>query len=118
MKMRVLALLALLAVCSGTRIAPLLCVPTGISASPLFLWAHWGRGLSLHDHCRGEGQDGTTIVDLGGQDWRVASSNGSISAAASVPGVIHLDLLVRPPSLPQHSAPPQDAQVEGSPRLG
>ncbi|ELR23233.1 Mannosidase, beta A, lysosomal, putative [Acanthamoeba castellanii str. Neff] len=65
MKMRVLALLALLAVCSGTRMIPLL----------------------------GEGQDGTTIVDLGGKDWRVASSNGSISAAASVPGVIHLDLL-------------------------
>ncbi len=38
-------------------------------------------------------------MDLGGQDWRVASSNGSISAAASVPGVIHLDLLVRPPKM-------------------
>jgi hypothetical protein len=53
-------------------------------------WWWWGG-----ERYRGDAAEGTTVVDLGGDTWRVASSNGSITAPATVPGVVHLDLLVK-----------------------
>lgn len=32
-------------------------------------------------------------LDLGGSDWTVSNGNGSVTAAASVPGVVHADLM-------------------------
>ena len=34
-----------------------------------------------------------SVLDLGGASWTVSSSNGSVSAPAMVPGVVHTDLL-------------------------